>query len=211
MVFLKSANRYQLIGTSSACRQFFRIHVMVWPCISIRNTTSPVASILRNPQLAVLTGTAPAVSYVWKNSRLRMMWLVQAELRAELYSQDIELKAIGPTSKAVAVGDNEQEEKLISLERCSDIAANSSLSKSSSTGFITVSVSGVSSTSARCATGLRGLLARYSSHRPSIPPPGWKQVPSVCPLWPQFEHMSTARVPRLGRTDRAGGVVTQQL
>jgi hypothetical protein len=46
-----------------------------------------------------------------------------------------------------------------------------------------------SSILAMWAIGLVGRFARYSSRRPSIPPPGWKQVELLCPDRCLFEHV----------------------
>ena len=54
----------RLMGTSGACRQFVSVHMIVLsPMISLI-LTSPIPRVVREPQLAVFTGTAPLMSYV---------------------------------------------------------------------------------------------------------------------------------------------------
>src|SRR5882757_7975015 len=119
-----------------------------------------------------------------------MIWLVQAESSAALNCAVMVAKAIGlQDSSENNVGGKLYEEKSISFVRDKDMAANSSVSTGSSTCSGSVSTSGTLSTLDRCACALPGRFTRYSSLRPSIPPPGWKQVASVWPVPPQLVHL----------------------
>ena len=53
----------RLMGTSGAWRQFVSVHMTVLsPMVSLI-LTSPIPSVVREPQLAVFTGTAPSMLY----------------------------------------------------------------------------------------------------------------------------------------------------
>ena len=80
----RAPTEIKLMGMSGAWRQFVRVQTTVFPLIESLIFTLPIPRVVRTPQLAVFTGTAPSALYVWKISRSLKMWFVQAESRAEL-------------------------------------------------------------------------------------------------------------------------------
>ena len=80
----RAPTEIKLIGISGAWRQFVSFQTTVFPLMDNLIFTLPIPSVVRTPQSAVFTGTAPSALYVWKRLRSLKMWFVQAESRAEL-------------------------------------------------------------------------------------------------------------------------------